>query len=110
MLRFIPLVFLFAYVIAGIPSLIHALLMEYIYRRHPAHTWNACVLSGGSGAFAGFLIDVIFVVSEQRTGIDGWLLIYPTLGIIVGLAVGALIKIFDATDARSTTCSARGCE
>lgn len=106
----IPFVLFFAYMLAGIPSIIHAALMEWLYHRYPAHTWKACAVSGVSGALAGILIDLTFLIASWRNGIDGWLFFYPTIGLIVGLLLGIAVKLLSEDTALPRTTSLRGCE
>ncbi len=109
--KLIPLVLFFAYLLATIPSVIHALIMEWLYQRYPAHTWKACLASGGSGVLAGVFIDIFFLASSQLTQADAWLLIYPVFGFIVGLLIGFTVKLLtEKSKAATTERSLRGCE
>ena len=107
--RLVPIVLLVAFLFATIPSLIHALIMEKIYRACPPETWKAVFASSASGFFAGLLIDIAFFLTQQRTTLDGWLILYPVIGCIVGFLLGFLVKLLSGPH-HPPKHSLRGCE
>jgi hypothetical protein len=85
--------FAYAYVFAGLPSLVHAALMELYYRVF-AHsdTWLSVAFSALNGLAAGAA-----VVALSGNSFDGpWPSMEHVLivcGAITGLSVGAIVKV-----------------
>jgi hypothetical protein len=75
----------FAYIIAGIPSLVYAAIMElaFSFGLSP-RSWMAVLLSGLLGSVAGFSM-IFFEVNGNFFVLDG---------LFVGLVIGAFIKRF----------------
>gem|GEM_PF-4977677 len=114
-LYYIPVAVIYAYKLAALPSLIHAMLLEWVYRRYPANTWNACLLSGVSGAFAGVLINITNVIAFSDSAgfgeiFDGSFFILPGLGMFVGFLLGLAIKRLSRKQERVREKGLSGCE
>lgn len=87
-------VLFFAYLLAGIPSVIHTWIMEYFYRHGLLPSERKAVgVSSLSGLFAGFLIPFIFAVTFSHSDFLSLFLYYPALGTATG-AVTALMILF----------------
>jgi hypothetical protein len=98
----------YAYLIAGLPSLLHATLMEFAYLKFPAHRWAAVGISTLSGAFAGIVITG-FLVNWQLLKIpDKPFLI--ALGCSVGFSLGLFIKWLHRSKIDRPAPTLRGCE
>lgn len=109
--KFALLAIIYAYMVAFIPSVLHACAMEWVYRRNPPHSFRACLLSGCTGFLSGALIDLFFIANaSHKVSYESWMLILPTLGLIVGLTVGFLIKLFSPTVRTTASLEMRGCE
>jgi RsiW-degrading membrane proteinase PrsW (M82 family) len=83
---------LYAYVFASIPSVTHALTMEFFYRHglHPKEK-KAVVISTLSGAVSGVLVIVCAaLVFRAFSDLASAFFIYPTLGAATG-AVTAIV-------------------
>lgn len=86
----------FAYLIAGVPSVIYMLVMEWNF----AHGLNprsgrAVALSSLLGALSGAaMIAVIHLISDSRSfGAEQWLVLagFSALGLIVGAIIGGFV-------------------
>jgi MFS family permease len=93
-----------AYVIAGVPSLLHALLMEFTYRRFSASRWAAVGASTMSGMLMGLLITG-FIANWRLSRI-----LQTYMFIIVGFALGLLIKWLSRSKLEQPARRLRGCE
>jgi hypothetical protein len=96
-----------AYVIATLPSIAHAALMEWIYRRSPPHTWAAVGFSALSGFFSATLIFTIMLADSFPRVLNWNLLLFPGAGTLVGLALGGVIKLQSSPDPSSPTVLSR---
>ena len=83
-------VFLFAYVFAGLPSLLYAAIMEWGFARglNPA-SWRAVLWSSGLGLTSG--LAIIGVASAGRAEFAAYALL-GGLGLVVGFLLGWFIK------------------
>ncbi len=82
-----------AYIIAGIPSVIFAVLMEWAFALGLApNSWVAVVLAGALGALAGVTMIAVpsgFVIPAGQIGIVA---MFGTAGCCVGLIIGVVTK------------------
>ena len=90
----------YASVFAALPSLVHASLMEVVYRKiAPSHPF-AIFASGVSGALAGvFLGHVILPHAYGSTGVHS----LPLLGAATGLLLGLMLAALNRRTARKLT-------
>lgn len=100
------LAILFAYVIAGLPSILHAGLMELSYQKFPADRWAAVGVSAASGSLAGFLMSAFLSKGATNPG----LFILVPLGAFVGFLLGAFIKWLSRSKSDNPRPTLRGCE
>jgi len=79
-----------AYVIAGIPSLLYALLLEWAFRAGVApDSWASVALSALLGALAG--VGMILVLNGSTAPGEAFIQV-GGVGLITGLAMGIAIK------------------
>jgi hypothetical protein len=92
---------LVAYIVAAIPSVIHAFAMERFYRRGVLPTRMSAVgISALSGLFAGILVAAIFLtVFPLSSALKLWP--YP----LVGTATGAIVALLILALSHAPKCS-----
>ena len=84
---FLGLAIVYAYLLATVPSLLHAVAMEWAYRRTAKpHHWRAVGYSTVSGLLMGALIGGI-------TSPTDLLPLLMLVGAVVGFILGAIIRI-----------------
>jgi succinate dehydrogenase/fumarate reductase cytochrome b subunit len=97
-----------AYVVAGLPSLLHALLMEFVYRRLGANRWISVVASTMSGMLMGLLITGFIVDWRPSRILETYQ--FLIVGGIVGFALGLLMKWLNRPKLEQRPRQSRGCE
>lgn len=80
----------YAYIFAGLPSLVYAAIMEWRFARglDPA-CGRAVALSAGLGLLSG--ATIVAVMSGDRAGVAS-LSLWGGIGVIVGFALGAFVR------------------
>jgi hypothetical protein len=97
LLSYLLLYIVFAYLIAGIPSVIYALVMEWVFARGLNPT-SACAvaLSSALGALSGAaMIAVLHLMSDSsQFGAEKWLVLagFSALGLVVGAIMGVFVR------------------
>ena len=99
------LIAFFAYIIAGIPSILHAIFMEFAYLKYPADLWPAVYISTLSGTLAGLLIAG-FIGKGQLSETA----VFIVVGFLVGLCLGMIVKWLSRSKPDHPPSSMRGCE
>lgn len=88
-----------SYVFATLPTILHAIGMERVYRKAPPSTWKALACSTLSGGIAGILIAAIpGGMSLLNAGQPDWLTLFRFCfiwGAATGFATSALIFALD---------------
>jgi hypothetical protein len=93
-IKIIATVLMFAYLFAGIPSILHTILMEIIYSRGTSPTNGRAVLASScSGLLSGVLVILTFVITSGIRTPDKTFWIYPIVGIAVGATTGFIILL-----------------
>jgi len=93
-----------AYMVAGIPSIIYAVVMETAFSRFfSPKSWRAVMLSTILGLFSGVLISGVAGALRigHDTGHSVFVTLIPTmvpLGIFVGFLMGLLVKVLSETE------------
>lgn len=94
-------VLLFAYIFAGLPSLLYAAIMEWRFARglNP-NSWRAVAWSSGLGLASG--LAIIGVASTGRAEFTAYAM-FSELGLAVGFLLGWFIKWRSGTRERRPT-------
>jgi uncharacterized membrane protein len=102
------MVFLVAYMVAGLPSLLHSAIMEIAYRKVPPEGWVAVGISTMNGTLAGILIATFFLSGQAPSApvILGFVL----LGAFVGFLLGIFIKRLSTPKLSNNRPALHGCE
>jgi peptidoglycan biosynthesis protein MviN/MurJ (putative lipid II flippase) len=85
------LMLIVAYLIAILPSILHAIYLEWIYEREPEHTWRAVGFSCLSGLTSGAIIALVLMDPESSNRAEP--LIFISLGLLVGACTGIIVKL-----------------
>jgi hypothetical protein len=84
---FLCIALVYAYLIAVVPSLLHAVAMEWVYRKlAKPHHWRAVACSTTSGLLAGGLMALVFAPAA------GLGVILIPLGLCVGFLLGIIVR------------------
>lgn len=85
------LILLFAYVFAGIPSVIFTIVLELSFAKGLAvRSWRTVLLASVLGILSGCAVALMFArgFDNQR----GVFTIFPALGLVSGFSVGAVVR------------------
>lgn len=102
------MVFLVAYMVAGLPSLLHAVIMEIAYRKFPPEGWASVGISALSGTLAGILVATFFLSGKAPSARVS--LVFVLLGFFVGFLLGIFIKRLSRPKLVVNRPALRGCE
>jgi hypothetical protein len=95
-LQAVGVIFVFAYLLAGLPSIGYAFAMERLFTRGLSPTsWRMVWLSSMLGGFCGTVIAVVLMLVTDQNPAVAWL-IYISTGLAVGFGLGIAIKTFSA--------------
>jgi hypothetical protein len=95
---FMGMVLIFAYLLAGIPSIVYTVIMEWRFRQGlDPQSRRAVILSTVLGLLSG--IAIVLTITGGRWEDTGWVF-YGGIGALVGLSLGWMIKALSAPSAR----------
>ena len=101
----IVLIAFYAYTLAGVPSLLHAIVMEFAYRKFPADRWSSVFISALSGTIGGLIITDFL-----GHGLNAGAAVFIVVGCFVGFGLGSIIKWLSRPTPASHAPSLHGCE
>jgi hypothetical protein len=86
-----PLMLLFAYIFAGIPSIVFAIVMEIAFRRGlKVRSWRTVLLASGLGLVSGIVVALCWArgLDNRHSAFS----LFPALGCFTGFAVGFIVR------------------